>query len=193
MKTLEQKSLYLRILQKLAGAGIKKETSISDLFTHEFLTQEVWFTTTERIDLIVEYLETLKNNKHIEFTNYTKPIYDTSIDPKNQRVNSWIKPIDIKAEITFSGLEYFKSYELREETIVSLKRQRGYTWVTWGLSVIAILWTIGTGIYSTNHNKDQAKQLDSLRQEITQLKTQKPQKAPHHKSLDTIAVKILKP
>ncbi|MBS1519763.1 MAG: hypothetical protein JST50_02110 [Bacteroidetes bacterium] len=193
MEQSTQQSLYFTILRRLAEAGVKKEISIDDLFEHEFLTPNVWFTETERIDLIVEYLKIIEDNGHIKFTNHTKPVFDTNTDPNKPRVNKWIKPIEITAEITLKGLEYIRDYEVRDETVRSLKSQRNYVFVTWGISLAAILGTIGMGIYSTNHTGVQKQQLDSLRQEINQLKIQKPQKVLSHKNLDTIVVKIIKP
>jgi hypothetical protein len=186
-------NLYFIILRKLAIAGIKNEISINDLFENEFLKPSVWFTETERIDLIVEYLKILEDNGHIKFKNHTKPIFDTNVDPSKPRINKWIKPIDLTAEITLKGLEYLKEFEVRDETIASLKSQRKYVLITWGISILAIVGTIVTGIYSTNHTTIQKQQLDSLRQEVAQLKTQKQQRVLPRKSLDTIVVKMIKP
>ncbi len=93
------------------------------------------------------------------------------------------------ASITKDGLDYYYAHILRKSTLRSLKNQTITNVITPIISVVAILGTIGTGIYSTNHNKDRSLQLDSLKREVQQLKDLQHSQVATHKTADTISKK----
>lgn len=161
-------NLYFIILEHLAEKGIGEEANISHLFDKTHLCPREddsggQLISSNRSELMSEFLDIMKGNGHVTYCNYTL---------RYNYTEKWVRPVDIYARITASGISFLSSYKISRVSLKSMNTQRI-------ISIIAICitsLTILSNIYLAFKNESLSSRLTKIErsQRVQTLSTKKP-------------------